>query len=321
MFVKKSFSIAIIFLLCSCVSNLQRLALVENKMKMEGFYTSYLSLEYLDYSRSLLQNDDYLNAEYFAKKGLDASKGYDLALENPYYWYADQVEIEDLVSAQKRYEKVSTAEVRNLLPIQMAHLTFLYDCWASKEAKPAFRLGEMRKCKERFYTLIDEVEYFIANLGKDKAPKTVFVERQFERYLVIFDFDKFKINEKANKKMVEILNVIDALDGDYCLVLVGNADRAGKNLYNETLALKRAKVIEQYLNKNGVGSDLIEIRVEGEEFPDLITKDKVRQQFNRTVGVYIVKGAKSVRDVPLPVIKNEAYKLEITKEKKKRGLK
>ncbi len=306
--------------LFSCISNLQKLSMQENQMKQEGFYSSYLALEYLQYSRSLLENEDYLNSEYFAKKGLDAAKGYKLIPENPRYWGVNPIELEDLISAQKRFEKVSTFEFQKILPIQLAHLLFLYDCWVSKETKPAFRLGELNRCKERFYKLLDEVEYFIANYGKGEIIKTEIVEAEFSRYLILFDFDKYKINEKANKQLVEVLNVIDALDGEYTVLLVGNADRVGKNLYNEVLASKRAEVVEQYLLKNGVVKELIEIRIEGEEFPDLITKDNVRQQFNRTVQIYIVKGRKSVKDIPLPVIKNETYKQEILKEKKKRGL-
>lgn len=319
---RKALLIASIFILSSCVSTLQRLSEKENQLKQEGFYSSYLALEYLQYSRSLLEDGDYLNSEYFAKKGLDVARGFNVIPENPRYWGVAEIELEDLIMSQKRYEEISSDEVRALLPIQMAHLTFLYDCWVTKEIKPVFRYGDLNRCKDRFYKLIDEIEYFVENYGKidNNEPKVEIIEPKFDRYLILFDFDRHKINSEAKKRLIKILNKIDKLDGNYSIVLVGNADRSGKNLYNEKLALERARVVKQYLISNGTPKDLIEVRVQGEEFPDLITSDKVRQQFNRTTQVYIINGRKSARDIPLPVLYNNAYRQEIIQERRKRGL-
>lgn len=318
---KKFFSIIILLLIVSCADNLQELSRKENKLKLEDFYSSFLALEYLEYSRSLSATHNWRDSQYFAKKGLDTAKGYSLVLESPQYWGANNLELEDLISAQKRYEIVATNEVKHILPIQMAHLTFLYDCWVSKESKPAFRIGEMSKCKDRFYKLLEEVEYFVENLKKDREPKSDIITPEFSRYLLAFDFDKSNFNDKANKKLIDILNAIDDLDGDYMLLLVGNADRVGKNLYNENLSLKRIRAVEKYLVANGVPSQIIEIRSMGEDFPDIITKDARRQQFNRTVAVYLVKGAKSVANMPLPVIRNIVYKQDVEEARKERGFK
>lgn len=315
----KFLTVLAFFTVFSCSSSLQRLSEKENVLKMEGFYSSYLALEYLEYSRSLLRADNRRDSEYFAKKGEGAALGYLTILEDPYFWNAPQLELEDLVTAQKRYQAVATDEIKTLLPIQMAHLTFLYDCWVSKESKPAYRLGEMARCKSRFYALLEEIEYFAAHLG-DEGEQTKIIEAIFERFDVYFDFDKYKINEKANKKLVEILNKIDALDGNYSVILVGNADRMGKNLYNENLALNRARVVRQYLRANGVPKHLIEIKVEGEEFPDLITRNQVQQQLNRTTQVYLLHGVKTPKDIPLPVIRQQSYQQEIAKSRKNRGL-
>ncbi len=310
----------LVFFTLSCVTNIEKLAQKENILKEEGFYSSYLALEYLKYSRSLLENDDYINAQYFAKKGLDVADGYSVEPENPRFWHVNPVDLESLITAQKRYEKISRPEINNLLPIQMAHLAFLYDCWVTKEIKPAFRYGELAKCKDRFYSLIDEIEYFIENYGKKEIEETEILEAEFDRYLIFFDFDRYQINEKAKKDLVQVLNIIDELDGNYSVVLVGNADRVDKYLYNENLALNRARSVRGYMLKNGVPRTRIEIRVAGEEFPELITKDGDRQQFNRTTQIYIVRGRNSVQDIPLPVLYNRAYKQSIEREKRRRGL-
>ncbi len=310
--------ILLLFLLSSCATSLQDLSQRENKLRQENFYSSYLALEYLQLSRALLQNGNYQDSEHFAKKGMAASIGLDPILESPYNWAVGTDQFEDLVVARKRYERIAIIDMKNMLPIQMAHLTFLYDCWVAKEAKPAFRLGEMRKCKDRFYKLVEEMEYFIENIGK-KPPETKIVERKVERYLVIFDFDKYKITSAGKRRIIKAINKMDSLDGEYRVVLVGNADSSGSSLYNERLALKRVKAVEGLLRKNGIPEELIETRVLGEEYPDLVTLDNERQRFNRSVEIYVAQGITNINDVPLPVLFNEVYRKEIEVEKKKRG--
>lgn len=317
---KVSFLVKILlfFFLSSCATSLDRLSMRENKLKQENFYSSYLALEYLQLSRSLLQNERFFESDHFAKKGLRASTGLDPIPESPRDWGVGIDQFEDLAIARKRYEKIATIDLKNILPIQMAHLTFLYDCWIAKESTPAFRLGEMKKCKDRYYKLVEEMEYFVESLSK-KPVKTKIIERKVVRYLVIFDFDKYKITSAGRERIIKAINEIDKMDGDYAVVLVGNADTVGSKLYNERLSLKRAKAVEGILRKNGIPKDLIEIRAAGEDFPDLITMDNTRQRFNRSVQIYVVKGVTSVRDTPLPVLFNEAYKEEIEVQKAKRG--
>ena len=311
-------NIFLLLLISSCATSLSDLSMRENKLRQEKFYSSYLALEYLQLSRALLQNQNYSDSEHFAKKGLAASIGLDSIPESPYKWNVGPDQFEDLTVARKRYEAISSIELKSLLPIQMAHLTFLYDCWIAKESKPAFRLGEMKKCKGRYYKLVEEMEYFVENAGK-RPPETKIVERKVDRYLIIFDFDKYKITSAAKKRINKAINKIDDLDGDYRVVLVGNADSVGKDLYNERLSLKRAKAVEGLLRKNGVPKEVMDIRIQGESYPDLVTLDNTRQRFNRSVEIYVAQGFESIKDVPLPVLFNDAYRKEILAEKKKRG--
>lgn len=316
---KKFFLISLV-VLTACKSNLNKLTLKENQLRLDGFYSSYLALEYLEYSRSLSLNYNWYQSEYFAKKGLDVAKGFQVNPENPLEWNIDFAEREDAIMAQKRLEQVSIYEMQKRLPIQMAHLTFLYDCWISKESKPVFRMGEMAKCKIRFYRLLDEVEHYLADLRKDKSPKTIITEPEFERFEVRFDFDKYYLNDKANKKMIEVLKHLDQLNGNYSILLVGNADRVANNLYNETLALKRVETVKQYLQRNGVKDDMIKVRSFGENLPDIITKDAIQHQLNRTVSIYVLKGIGDFSTYPVPLIENYVYKDEIAEARKKRGL-
>jgi hypothetical protein len=84
--------------------------------------------------------------------------------------------------------------------------------------------------------------------------------------------------------------------------------------------LNRANTVRNYLVKNGVPENLIEMRSMGEDFPDIITKDGSQQQLNRTVGIYILKGFGTFSSFPLPLIENYVYRKEVEKAREARGL-
>ncbi len=314
--------LVILFFVQSCSpSYFERLSAVEGNLKTKGGYNSYLALEYLEFSRNLLSIKNERDAEHFAKKGLQSSDGYNVVPENPIKWDADKLQVAELILMQKRLEtSLNTTQIKFYLPIQMAHLTYLYDCWVSRESKPVFRVSDLTICKSRFYKLLDEVEYYIEDSKRDTTPKIKITEPEFERFEVVFDLNNYKLNEQAQRDMTKILKYLRTLEGDYKILVVGNADRLGSELYNEGLSSQRADIVLDYLVKNGVIKDFVETRSIGEDFPDLITKDGVQQQFNRNVGIYVLKGNRSFADFPLPLVKNYIYRKEIEKARKERGL-
>ncbi len=314
----------VLLILVSCIARqipLQTLSNQEGNLKTQGGYDSYLALEYLAFARSLESVKDGRNSEYFAEKGLAASRGKEVVPESPIKWKADPAQMEEMVLMQKRLEMVlDTSHMKFYLPIQLAHLTYLYDCWISRESKAVFRASELAQCRTRFNKLLDEVEHYIEDSKKDNQPKVTITEPKFERFEILFDLNNAKFNDKANKDLVELLKYLKTLSGNFRILVVGNADQTGKILYNENLAFKRAELVKNYLIKNGVFEELIEIRSVGEDFPDIITKNGIQQQANRSVGVYVLKNLNSFADFPLPLIENNVYYDEITKARKARGL-
>ncbi len=315
--------LSLIFLITSCSKPaLEQLSALEGNLRSKNTYDSYLALEYLEFARNLKVIKLNSASEHFAHKALDIKRGAFVFPENPLKWGADKTQIEEMVLMQKRLEQVLKApQIKTYLPIQTAHLTYLYDCWISRESKEIFRAEDLGRCKTRFYRLLSEIESYVDDLNKDKEPKVTITEPDFERFEIMFDFNSDKFNDKANKDLIAILKHITELKADYHILIVGNADRVGKVIYNQDLALKRAEVTRNYLQKNGVMDDFIEIRSVGEDFPDIITKDEYQAQSNRTVGIYILKGAKTFADYPLPLIENYVYQKEVEKARKERGLK
>lgn len=320
-FLKFFIAVIVAVSLSSCVTPLQQLSQYEPTLRTKGGYDSYLALEYLEFSRRLLTVKDKRTSKYFAKKGLAIVGGQEVVPENPIKWRADPGQMEEMILVQKRLESaLITPHLKFYLPIQLAHLTYLYDCWISRESKAIFRADELAQCRVRFVKLLDEIENYVEDLKKDKTPKVEIREPKFERFEIMFDFNNEKFNDKDDKDLVLVLKYLATLNGDYRILLVGNADRAGLALYNQNLALRRADIVKNYLIKNGVAEDLIELRSVGEDFPDIVTKNGMQQQSNRSVGIYVLRGYSSFSKFPLPLIENFVYREEIAKARAERGL-
>lgn len=314
--------LVVFLLLFSCApKSFDVLSQRESELRTRGGYHSYLALEYLDFARRLQSLKDEKNASYFASKGLMIAAGTEAIPENPLKWNADKAQMEEMIMMQKRLEKVlHDQHMTSQLPIQLAHLTYLYDCWISRESSEVFRSDELAQCRVRFSKLLDEIEHYGEERTKDKQPKVEIIETKFELFSVIFDFNSSTFNDKANKDLLAVLKRLFELYGDYRILLVGNADRVGNELYNQQLAFKRADLVKNYLIKNGVGENMVELRSVGEDFPDIITSDGSQKQNNRAVDIYVMQGAKSFEQYPIPLIKNIIYRDAILKERAEKGL-
>lgn len=316
------FVIAILLLTsCGSKTHLELLGQEEFSLKSSKTYESYLALEYLVFARKLKSIKQDKLSKHFAKKGLDLINNKRVYPESPIKWDADILQIEGMIIMQKRLEEaLSYPLIKYHLPIQSAHLTYLYDCWITRESKKVFRGSDIAKCRIRFSRLIDEVEGYIANLGKDKSKRAKIIAPKFSKYVINFDFNSYQINENGITQIIEVLRHLSQLNGDYKILIVGNADRSGKKIYNQSLAFKRANNVKRYLIKNGIDKELVDFRSYGESFPDLITDDKMQSQFNRTAEIFIIENYNDILPLPLPLIKNEIYKKEIIEARQKRGL-
>lgn len=326
---KRAFSLLFLIFFClsfftSCAKKVDYLHLLsqrESQLRQQRDYFSYLALEYLEFSRRLVTVKHLDDAQYFAKKGLEIANGSDAVPESPIKWNADEMQIEEMVMLQKRMEiAAATPYLRQRMPIQFAHLFYLYDCWISRESKRIFISDDLARCRVRFEKLLNEMEGYIDDLKKDKTPKVKIIQPHFKRFLIFFDFDSFKLNSRAFTDLKKTLKFLHKLNGNYRLLLVGRADRVGKSLYNENLALKRVLTVKKYLQKNGVPADLVESRSFGEDFPDIVTKNGAKEQSNRIVGIYIARKIPSFKAYPLPLIENSIYFDAIKQARKERGL-
>ncbi len=319
---KYFFILPIMLLTCSCKNNsLTILSSKESILKSETAYESYLALEYLNFSRRLQLINDKKNSEYFAKKGLETYMHKDILPENPLKWQVDNKQIKGMIFMQKRMEEINAiASLRVRLPIQMAHLHYLYDCWISKESKAIFAGDEIANCRVTFSKLLEEIESFHIESKKDKLPKTKIIENKFDRFEIAFDAQNSNLNDQSDKQLLTVLDHLKKVKGEYNLLLVGNGDNNSNSLINQNIANDRINTVKNYLIANGVLDDLISINYEGEDLPDIVTNDSLYDKINRIVSIYVFYQGKNFSPYPLPLLQNLYLRDQISKARDQRGL-
>jgi len=106
----------------------------------------------------------------------------------------------------------------------------------------------------------DSLKKFYASMPKD--------------LMILFEFDKtkFKSDPKTDSCIAEFKKWMEKYP-EYKLQVTGNTDFIGTPDYNLKLGQERAKIIQKYLESQGVGADKIIASSQGEEKPcaDLIT--------------------------------------------------
>jgi outer membrane protein OmpA-like peptidoglycan-associated protein len=329
----KILPLAICFLLSSCYylnnknikynPNLEKLSQKEGELKYKGDFNSFLALEYLDYSRNLLEEGNIIDSKYFAIKGRKVEEGKKIYPELPQNWPVNSEVADKVKDAQIRLNQLLTDNLKQILPMQLAHLIVLNDCFISKETKVTFKFKDKQSCQARFYQLLEEVEAYINKTNpskinnKTEAETIIVSELEFAKFEIFFDLNNRKINSNADKKLMEIIEYLKVLDGNYKILLIGTTDRSGKEIYNQILASQRAKIVHDYLVDNGVFRELIEMRSLGKDYPAAITKDNIEHPLNRRVIIYILKNSQAqLSEIPLFLIENYFYQQQIRNYKK-----
>jgi outer membrane protein OmpA-like peptidoglycan-associated protein len=92
------------------------------------------------------------------------------------------------------------------------------------------------------------------------APKSVSINFETEP---LFNFDKSTIRADQRAKLDELISGLSGTRYD-SIVVVGHADRIGKDAYNQKLSERRAAAVKAYLVKKGVPADHIQTEGRGE---------------------------------------------------------
>ncbi|MBD2841205.1 OmpA family protein [Erythrobacter rubeus] len=104
--------------------------------------------------------------------------------------------------------------------------------------------------------------------------------------IVFFGFDSAEPMEGATQTIQFLAGNAETCGWDSFRV-VGHADRAGSNTYNEALSLRRAEAIADLMVGLGIDRSRMSISAEGETNPRVPTADGIRSPENRRVEITV----------------------------------
>jgi OOP family OmpA-OmpF porin len=103
-------------------------------------------------------------------------------------------------------------------------------------------------------------------------------------FLVFFDFDRYNLTPDA-RKVIEAAAQSFKQNGSATIEVSGYTDLAGTQAYNLKLSQRRADAVANYLAKQGVAKNVLDIKWFGKEHPRVPTPDGVREPQNRRVEI------------------------------------
>jgi OOP family OmpA-OmpF porin len=251
-------------------------------------FDSYLAREYRDFF--LFEADemyDWIDADYFAGKALQAQANEDVQPENPADWDIDDAHMQELVDARRDMMSMFDQGAREKAPEPAAVAQVKYDCWVEQQEE-GHQPTHIAACREDFFAAMARLEEFMMAEAPEPQSRMVMGE-ELARTILYFEFDESNITQNAQ---MQIDDFVEDMKGrglhNVAITLEGHADRAGPNQYNEGLSERRAEEVRQALLREGIQVlDIDEMKTawQGETQPAVPTADGVPAQANRRVEI------------------------------------
>lgn len=127
------------------------------------------------------------------------------------------------------------------------------------------------------------------NLAESKSSKDTFALDKthiFENLL--FDFDKFKLQEESKKEMLALYKHVNN-DTTLNVSILGHTDSVGSDAYNQKLSSRRAQAVANYLQTLGLSENRITWKGYGGNKPITTNDNETGRRQNRRVEFVISK--------------------------------
>ncbi len=105
---------------------------------------------------------------------------------------------------------------------------------------------------------------------------------------LLFDFDKFKLQEASKKEMLALYKHVNT-DTTLHVSILGHTDSVGSDGYNQKLSTLRAQAVADYLQKLGLSKDRIVSKGHGGKKPVATNDNENGRRRNRRVEFVITK--------------------------------
>lgn len=284
--VKTAGALATAGLLAACATA-ENVDTLQRTQPQGSAFTQQLTEEYrqfASYERDEMY--DWVDATYFAEKGLRAAEGEVVAPEQLDDWNLPEDKVNELASARSDLLSALNGNARSNHPQLAGHAQGQFDCWVEQQEENHQPM-HIARCREGFYEAMDELETAMQPAeAAEPAPTTEEPMMEPERITVYFDFDSAQLRSGSMPKVREAAQMADEME-DVSFSVTGHADRAGPVDYNQELSLRRAQSVRDALANRGVDSNDISIAARGESEPAVPTADGVREQANRRVEIVV----------------------------------
>ncbi len=169
-----------------------------------------------------------------------------------------------------------------------------FDCWAQELEEnnqprdiQRCRIGYMEAMREMADATKPAAKPAPKVAAKPKPKKKAKATKFLMPFVVYFDFDSTTIADMSSVRTLTDAAKAATKGKSTRIEVIGHTDTAGSAAYNEALALRRAKVVDDALVALGINSLIIERSANGETDPEIRTADGVRKDANRRVVIVV----------------------------------
>jgi len=223
---------------------------------------------------------DYVDVDYFARKGIAAEHGalvppednanWAIPLEQPYGFRTQM--------AQARARLVNDLDRggRDRFPGLAARAQVAYDCWLER-TEDNWAQEFDGQCHKDFIATITALEEALNGKAATKEE---------HQYNVYFEFDRSNLTPEG-RQVVDTVAQATKGQANVHIRLVGKADLTGTDPYNMALSHRRADTVSARLRADGVPASAIDEHWDGFRNPPVPTEKGVREPRNRVVEVML----------------------------------
>lgn len=249
--------LALLPLAAACdTADYNELAQTESKA---GEFSNSLAKEYEAFAKSEIEQYDWPDQQYMARKGLLAVKGQQPLPENLSHWRIKASDQSDLTSARADLIHWLNTDARHTNPKLSAKAQVSFDCWV-EQREEGWQTDHIKACKDHMSGALPSMRR------------------------VYFPLDKAHIDMHNKEILREIALDWHNQPGKFIL-LQGHTDRTGGTDYNYSLAKKRTESVKKSLLAFGVQKLVIQTELWGETRPRYNFPDDNQNVSNRRVEI------------------------------------
>lgn len=276
-FLKFTLALALLPLLAACAAGPD----ISKTAKMDNPWSEFnqaLQKEYVALAQAEADEWDTEDAIYFNNKALAAAKGEDVGPQPLKERKISGAAADEIAAAKYPLDGLLLTGGKEWAPAETARAQAMYDCWL-QEREENNQQEHIDACINGFNAAIDAAE---AKRPKPMAKSSPAPQGLPGPYVVYFDFDSFELTA-SGEAIVKKAAAAGQAAGFKTVTVTGHTDKAGSSDYNAGLSRARAAAVGNALMQEGIARDSVKRSYAGESFPEVNTKDGIKEAQNRRV--------------------------------------